>query len=151
MLVSVDQRGRGYSLYRDADGRRTNPIRDRLLLALNQSSERPGARNHAWFSASLPPDHFETRKREFLGGPYSSLANPMGVSAARLTDTGAATEDFMGVFQYELELVPGGVWEGKFLGRCLPRRGLGSQLCRANERRRLRPRHRCRKTARFIF
>ena len=221
MLVSVDQRGRGYSLYRDADGRRTNPIRDRLvylkdletgqfwtvgwdpvqmpfehyysrhglgytvigcdfdgiqcefritaaadipaeiwsltvnnrggkprriavypavefdlggwipygtvenysvcrmvgdrlLLALNQSSERPGAKNHAWFSASLPPDHFETRKREFLGGPYSSLANPMGVSAARLTDTGAATEDFMGVFQYELELVPGGVWEGNF-------------------------------------
>jgi len=221
MLVSVDQRGRGYSLYRDADGRRTNPIRDRLvylkdldtgriwtvgwdpvqmpfehfhcrhglghtvigcdfdgiqcefritaaadipaeiwsltvnntgdkprriavypavefdlggwipygtvenysicrmvgdrlLLALNQSSERPGARNQAWFSASLPPDHFETRKREFLGGPYSSLANPIGVSAARLTDTGAATEDFMGVFQYELELVPGGVWEGNF-------------------------------------
>ncbi|MFZ4683505.1 MAG: hypothetical protein ACOYMS_13440, partial [Terrimicrobiaceae bacterium] len=28
MLVSVDQRGRGYSLYRDAEGHRTIPIRD---------------------------------------------------------------------------------------------------------------------------
>ena len=221
MLVSVDQRGRGYSLYRDGEGRRTNPIRDRLvylkdlergriwtvgwdpvqmpfehyhcrhglgytviacefegihcelritaaadipaeiwsltvnnrgdkprriavypavefdlggwipygtvenysncrmvgdrlLLALNQSAERPGARNHAWFSSNLKPDHYETRKREFLGGPYSSLANPMGVSAPRLTDTGSATEDFIGAFQYQLDLVPGGVWEGFF-------------------------------------
>ena len=51
-------------------------VGDRLLLALNQSSERPGARNHAWFSASRTPDHFETRKREFVGGPMPACPRP---------------------------------------------------------------------------
>ena len=89
-------------------------VGDRLLLALNQSSERPGARNHAWFSASRTPDHFETRKREFVGGAYASLSAPAGVKSHRLTDTGAAAEDFIGAFQYGLELKPGEEWAGEF-------------------------------------
>ncbi|MFZ4599562.1 MAG: GH36-type glycosyl hydrolase domain-containing protein [Terrimicrobiaceae bacterium] len=89
-------------------------VGDRLLLALNQSSERPGARNHAWFSASRTPDHFETRKREFVGGPYASLSAPAGVKSHRLTDTGAAAEDFIGAFQYGLELKAGEDWAGEF-------------------------------------
>jgi cellobiose phosphorylase len=221
MLVSVDQRGRGYSLYRDAEGHRTIPIRDRLvylkdldsgqiwtagwdpvqmpfehyrcrhglgytrlgcdfegihceiqitaaadipaeiwsvtvknaadkprrvavypavefdlggwtpygtvenysicrrvgdrlLVALNQSSERPGARNHAWFSASRTPGHFETRKRDFVGSPYASLTKPLGVTGAQLTDSEAATEDFIGAFQYSIELAPGQEWSSEF-------------------------------------
>jgi cellobiose phosphorylase len=85
-------------------------VGDRLLLALNQSDERPQAKNHAWFAASRAPDHYETRKREFIGGPYAALANPAGIRAAALTDQDAATEEFIGAFQYDLELPPGGTW-----------------------------------------
>jgi cellobiose phosphorylase len=89
-------------------------VGDRLLLALNQSSERPGARNHGWFSASLPPDHFETRKREFTGDAYATLASPLGIRRPQLSDTEAASEVFVGAFQYGLELAPGGHWGCEF-------------------------------------
>lgn len=91
-------------------------VGDRLLVALNQSDERPKARNHAWFSASLTPDHYETRKRDFIGGPYASLSNPAGVRASALSDSDASTEDFIGAFQYNLELPSQGSAWSVYLG-----------------------------------
>ena len=84
------------------------------LVAYNRSDERPQAKNHALFAASSVPDHYETRKREFLGGCYNTLQAPQGVIAETLTNADSANEEFIGAFQYDLEMAPGAAWDGYF-------------------------------------
>lgn len=94
-------------------------VGDRLLLALNQSDERPGARNHAWFAADRTPDHYETRRREFVGGAYGRLEDPASVTGSHLSDADAATEELLGAFQYDIRLAPGEMWSAIFaVGVC---------------------------------
>jgi len=87
---------------------------DRRLLAFNYSDERLETKNHAVFAASLPPDHYETRKREFLGGCYSTFEEPQGVINPTLTDADADNEEFIGAFQYDITLPPQGIWQAYF-------------------------------------
>ncbi len=76
------------------------------LLAVNHSNERQETRNHAVFAASKTPDHYETRRREFLGGYYFDLEELQSVKANNLTDTDADNEEFIGAFQYDITLQP---------------------------------------------
>jgi hypothetical protein len=59
LLVSVDQRGRGYSLYRDGEGRRTNPIRDRLVYLKDLESGRIWT--VGWDPVQMPFEHYHCR------------------------------------------------------------------------------------------
>ncbi|MFV0337769.1 MAG: GH36-type glycosyl hydrolase domain-containing protein, partial [Chthoniobacterales bacterium] len=89
------------------------------LIALNQSDERPDAKNHAIFSAEKSPNHYETRKRDFLGRYYSTLASPAGVIARQLSNQDAATEDFIAAFQYDIRLKSGADWQHHFAAGCV--------------------------------
>jgi len=88
----------------------TQRLSSRLIYAANRSNERPGVRNDGFFATSLPADHYESSKRELLGGCYGSWSAPTAIINGHLGDHDAMNEEMTGTFEYELKLAAGENW-----------------------------------------